>query len=364
MAEPQSNAPLRAEAGAPTSGVIHVRTRLTADFTVIANALAQRRGSAVTIGVATYILSLPDGAIVSITALCAHFTEGEILISRALRELETAGYLERRRERGPDGHVHRRTYFYDVPRGQGQPTSPPNRPVRARKSAKAEEGTPARTPQPSAPPSSAADEPVPDPSPAKSPEAWTATARPSSPPIRLDDAAPQTVVILSSLRIVDRRLILSHREVAELAPAVAQWLASGLGPQEITGLLTVGLPEYFRARPARVLAHRLREVPLPAPPAQSAPPAGPAPLPWQTCDGCERAFRAPEPSSCRDCREAAAPHTAAEVIDNHPPRQPAAPQSGDGGPAGCASQRDLPSRREGRSAAYAVRHSGIDRTWP
>ncbi|WP_327328645.1 hypothetical protein OG735_19045 [Streptomyces sp. NBC_01210] len=34
MAEPQSNAPLRADAGAPTSGVIHVRTRLTADFTV------------------------------------------------------------------------------------------------------------------------------------------------------------------------------------------------------------------------------------------------------------------------------------------------------------------------------------------
>uniref|UniRef100_UPI0019055550 DUF433 domain-containing protein n=1 Tax=Streptomyces adelaidensis TaxID=2796465 RepID=UPI0019055550 len=50
----QSNAPLRADAGAPTSGVIHVRTRLTADFTVISNALAQRRGSAVTVGVAAY----------------------------------------------------------------------------------------------------------------------------------------------------------------------------------------------------------------------------------------------------------------------------------------------------------------------
>ena len=62
MAETQSNARLCADSGLPTSGVIHVRTRLTADFTVIANALAQRRGSAVTVGVATYILSLPDGA--------------------------------------------------------------------------------------------------------------------------------------------------------------------------------------------------------------------------------------------------------------------------------------------------------------
>ncbi|MFF5040047.1 hypothetical protein [Streptomyces nigra] len=52
MADPQSNARLRADAGAPTTGVIHVRTRLTADFTVLSDALVQRRGSAVTIGAA------------------------------------------------------------------------------------------------------------------------------------------------------------------------------------------------------------------------------------------------------------------------------------------------------------------------
>ncbi|AXG55972.1 hypothetical protein SLCG_4817 [Streptomyces lincolnensis] len=123
--------------------MIHVRTRLTADFTVIANALVQRRGSAVTVGVAAYILSLPDGAIVSIAALCAHFDEGEILISRALRELESAGYLERRRERGPDGQVRTRTYFYDVPRGEGPQTPPPNRVAEARR-CRERSGTPAR----------------------------------------------------------------------------------------------------------------------------------------------------------------------------------------------------------------------------
>jgi hypothetical protein len=128
MADPQSNAPLRADAGAPTSGVIHVRTRLTADFTVISNALAQRRGSAVTVGVATYISSLPTGTLVSITALCEHFDEGEILISRALRELEAAGYLERRRERTPTGQVRTRTYFYDVPGGEPDPDPDPNGP--------------------------------------------------------------------------------------------------------------------------------------------------------------------------------------------------------------------------------------------
>ncbi|MFJ2832581.1 hypothetical protein ACIPC1_34365 [Streptomyces sp. NPDC087263] len=296
MAELHPNAPSRADTGAPTSGVIHVRTRLTADFTVIANALAQRRGSAVTVGVATYILSLPDGAIVSIAALCAHFTEGEILISRALRELEAAGYLERRRERGPDGQVRTRTFFYDVPRGQGQPIPPPTRPNR-------------RPVQPRKP----TEVPTPPPSPAAPapPPPGTVTAPEPTPPSpqaspSVDAADPQAVVILASLRIADRRLVLSRREVAELAPDVSEWLARGLRPEEITGLLTAGLPPHFRSRPARLLAHRLAELPLPAPPpAPYTPPTQQPVLPWQTCDGCERAFRAPEPSACRDCREAA-----------------------------------------------------------
>ncbi|RXS56687.1 hypothetical protein EST54_33515, partial [Streptomyces sioyaensis] len=41
------------------------------------NHLAQRAGSAVTVGVAAYILSLPDGAPITIAALCAHFSDPE-----------------------------------------------------------------------------------------------------------------------------------------------------------------------------------------------------------------------------------------------------------------------------------------------
>ncbi|MFI1360456.1 hypothetical protein ACH4TV_43810 [Streptomyces sp. NPDC020898] len=300
MAETQSNAPSRPDAGAPaasnppvtgpTSGVIHVRTRLAANFTVIANALAQRRGSAVTIGVAAYILSVPDGAPISIAALCAHFDEGEILISRALRELETAGYLERRKVRGPNGKVRTQTFFYDVPRTAADQPSPPRpQPTRPRRSEPVEDNTPAVVPAAEA--------------------ATPLDLPPVTPPLDLDEADPQAVVILASLRIVDRRLILSRSEVAELAPAVTEWLAQGLRPEEITGALTSDLPAPLRARPARILAFRLRETPLPAPPAPTGlPPVTPLPLalPWQTCDGCERAFRAAEPSACRDCRTAEA----------------------------------------------------------
>ncbi|MFH8764744.1 hypothetical protein [Streptomyces althioticus] len=268
MADSQSNARLRADAGAPRSGVIHVRTRLTADFTVVANALAQRRGSAVTVGVAVYILSLPSGTPVTIAALCAHFTEGEILISRALRELEAAGYLERRRERTPAGQIRTRTYFYDVPGGtpEPDPDGPPDPPRPSKR-------------------------PVADETPAEEPS------------VALSEADPQAISVLASLRHVDPRLVLSGREAVRLAPAVTAWLAAGVTPAQLTRTLTTGLPDRFLTRPAGLLAFRLRETPLSAPPPPE-PVARPAVPPLQTCDGCDRAFRAPAPGHCRDCRSA------------------------------------------------------------
>ncbi|MDH6568891.1 hypothetical protein M2160_003912 [Streptomyces sp. SAI-117] len=291
MADPQSNAPSRADAGAPTSGVIHVRTRLTADFTVISNALAQRRGSAVTVGVAVYISSLPDGTLVTIPALCKHFSEGEILISRALRELEAAGYLERRRERTPTGHVRTRTYFYDVPCGDPDsgpdpdPDGPPEppRPRRPRKQPVVVAVTP---------PSAAVPE----------------TARASSSPAEAEtpvppaDPDPRAVAVLAGLRRIDPRLVLSEREAARLAPAVARWLAAGMLPTHITDHLTARLPDYFLTRPVGILAYRLKETPLPVP-ARSEEPAGhPMVVPLRNCDGCDRAFRSAEPGRCRGCR--------------------------------------------------------------
>ncbi|MGP4002970.1 hypothetical protein [Streptomyces sp. 8N706] len=317
MAGPQSNARLRADAGAPTSGVIHIRTRLTADFTVIANALAQRRGSAVTVGVAAYILSLPDGASVSIAALCRHFTEGEILISRALRELEAAGYLERRRERGPGGAIRTRTYFSDVPGTREPATSPPRPRRRAAAEAPVPTVQPEAIPHAADPAAPATTDPV---HPARSAKAEPARfAQPASvpvappapegscppdtaPPPPIAEPDPRAVVILASLRIRDPRLILSRQEVDRLAPAVTQWLAQGVGQEEITDLLTTGLPDRFRARPAHILAFRLRDLPVAVPRSTAASAAHAVP-PWQTCDGgCERAFRAAEPGRCRDCR--------------------------------------------------------------
>lgn len=300
MDDPQSNARLRADAGAPTSGVIHVRTRLTAEFTVISNALAQLRGSAVTVGVAAYISSLSTGTSVSITALCEHFSEGEILISRALRELETAGYLERRRERTPTGQVRTRTYFYDVPGGDPDPApdGPPEppKPRRPRKKPAAAAVTPA-------PGACTVRETVHTPvqtEEAAEPEAGAEAA----PPVPLADTDPRAIAVLATLRRIDPRLVLSEREAARLAPAVTRWLAAGLLPTHITDHLTARLPDHFLTRPAGILAYRLKETPLPLPvlARRAEPPVRPAVVPMRNCDGCDRGFRTAEPGRCRDCR--------------------------------------------------------------
>ncbi|MFM9594705.1 hypothetical protein ACKI1J_29150 [Streptomyces scabiei] len=290
MADPQSNARLRADAGAaPTSGVIHVRTRLTADFTVLSNALVQRRGSAVTIGVAAYISSLPSGTCVSIAALCEHFDEGEILISRALRELEAAGHLERRRERTPTGQVRTRTYFYDVP--GGDPGPDPDGPPRPPAPRRHREQTAAALPAPASETVRDTAETEPD-----------AEAR-AGQPVALAGADPRAVAVLAGLRRFDPRLVLSEREAARLAPAVTRWLGAGLLPTQITDHLTARLPADLLVRPVGILAYRLKETPLLAqatgsPGTAERPPV----LSMRNCDGCDRGFRSAGHSHCRDCR--------------------------------------------------------------
>ncbi|MFF8314892.1 hypothetical protein [Streptomyces lydicus] len=260
MTSAQSNAPSPAPS-CPSSGVIHIRTRQTSHFTVLANRLAQRAGSAVTVGVAAYILSLPDGAPITIAALCAHFAEGKKALAEALRELEDEGWLERRIERGPRGRIITRTFAYDLPGAVPEPTC-------------AYEQEPEPTTEP---------EPAPSPTP---------------------EAAPEATDLLSRLPHRDRRLLLSEREITALAPAVTEWLDRGAPPQEITAALTDGLPARFTRRPARLLAHRLAAL---RPPARTGPlpqPDRSPVIPLQNCDGCDRAFRADRPGRCRGCRSA------------------------------------------------------------
>ncbi|MBM7089847.1 helix-turn-helix domain-containing protein [Streptomyces sp. NPDC014603] len=260
--------------GRRPAGVVHDHVRHTENFTVIGNDLAQHQElSLLAIGLACYIQSVRRGTAVDIKTLAARFPEGPTRIASALRELETHGYLRRTRERTSTGRIVTRTVSCNRPGHRG------SREQAAR-------SRPARRTEP--------DEPAPR-------KRLPAVPQPSRPwPVLLRTA----VDVLSGLRRHDPRLLLSATDAEHLAPGVAAWLERDLTPTAVRHALTANLPREPLARPAALLAHRLTAQLPPPPPVK--PPAAPAPgprPPLQTCDGCDRAFRAPTPGRCRDCRE-------------------------------------------------------------
>ncbi|MDX3540653.1 helix-turn-helix domain-containing protein [Streptomyces sp. MB09-01] len=236
--------------------------------------------SATAIGVAAYIQSLPDGAPVGIKALTDRFREGEVRIASALRELERHGYLERRRERLATGQVVTRTFSYNRPGVVADPAVPRPSDV---------------PPPPDDPPPPPVREPLPGPGRGRAFDALP---------------VPQAVHrgaadLLAGLRRYDSRLLLAERDLRRLVPGVSAWLERGADPEAVARALSGGLPERMRD-PASVLAYRLTALVPPHLPPDPVVRRPGRPDPFQTCDGCERAFRAPVPGRCGDCPPVAA----------------------------------------------------------
>ncbi|AOR32828.1 hypothetical protein BFF78_18720 [Streptomyces fodineus] len=306
MAEKKRNAALRPIPGVrrstTPSGVTHVRTYQSGQYVVVGNHLAQHRELSLTaIGLATHILSVPEGTPVDIRSLADRFPEGRDRIASALRELEAHGYLARVREHTESGRLVTRTYVHHAPvpdraaavaplRVAGRPA--PTTGTRDRRPEAGTEvtGTPREDDQ--APHRDAPE-----------PEAGRKERGPR------DRRHARAVALLAGLRRTDERLTLSQRQVDRLAPAVAAWFAVGITEAAVHRALSAGLPEDM-PHPAGVLAYRLRAmlpVPLPArrtPPPTTGVATGPARRsdPLQNCDGCDRAFRSPHPGRCRECR--------------------------------------------------------------
>jgi len=120
--------------------------------------------------------------------------------------------------------------------------------------------------------------------------------------------------VLASLRGLDPRLMLSEAEVRRLAPGVVKWLERGVRPHEVAAALADRLPALIERRPARILAYRLEALLPPAVEAPTPGVQGVVVLPMQTCDGCERAFRAAEPRLCAECRAGTARAGAAVTV--------------------------------------------------
>ncbi|WP_342787005.1 hypothetical protein [Streptomyces tailanensis] len=119
----------------------------------------------------------------------------------------------------------------------------------------------------------------------------------------------KAVALLVGLRRTDDRFTLSQRDVRRLTPAVIAWLDNGASRAAVHHAMTADIPALLK-NPASFLAYRLRELlppplpPLPEVPRAPAPDVEPSPS-YSMVDcagGCDRAFRAPEGTWCRDCR--------------------------------------------------------------
>jgi hypothetical protein len=288
------------------SGIVHDNIRHTTRFTVIGNHLAQHTElSLLAIGLAVHIQSLPTGARVDIKTLARKFPEGPDRIAAALRELEAHGYLRRPRERTPSGHIVTRTVSCNQPgrRTEGcadhrtEPEAQPqsrseSQPVHPTHQAPAPEE---RAPEPTRP----AHPTTPAPPNKRTPrKPLPAVPQPAYKGSGLLQAATD---LLAGLRH-HPGLLLSACDTAHLAPGVAAWLERDVSTIAVRHALTSDLPPEGLRRPAAFLAHRLAAQLPPLPPFHA--PASPPDIrhPLQNCGGCERAFRAPEPGRCRDCR--------------------------------------------------------------
>ncbi|MFI9233857.1 hypothetical protein [Streptomyces rimosus] len=336
MTRHESNARPCPPAAVSPTGVTHVRHRHDTHFTVVGNHLALHPTlSAVAIGLAVRIQALADGAHVSIRALSMQLPETEYRIARALKELEVAGYLERRRERAPGQRIVTRTTYYEhpgtrpEPGTQPLPTPRPPEPTGDKPPPDPPQEPPPQEPPPDEPPSDEPppdeplpDEPPPDEPPPDDPLPDDPPPAPRPQPVDTPEPVPPPALIptpatdlLASLRLVDARLTLSVRDVSRLAPAVVEWLDRGVPPANVVRTLASALPLGTIFRPAALLEHRLTEwLPPPLPvlplvPGTSPGSAGPAPV-RVCCTGCDRPFVDPAPpgsqdppvTRCRACR--------------------------------------------------------------
>ncbi|WP_327710525.1 helix-turn-helix domain-containing protein [Streptomyces sp. NBC_00464] len=278
----------------PPSGVEHANVRHTERFTVVGNHLSQHPElSLAARGLALHIQSLPPGAKIGIKALAARLpADSEHRIAEALRELEQHGYLKRTRVRSPEGKVYTRTVSYNHP-DPAALAKAQTQTVKPRKPRPAPAPSPKPTPAP--PPAQLAE-------PAPLPRVPAPTAKkPPRPPLPQPlNPRPQLLqaaaLLLVGLQNQDAELVLTEEQIDFLAPGVAAWFERDASPAAVRKALTEDLPRPVRF-PAQLVRHRLT-VSLPS---GRSLPAAFRPVPMQNCDGCDRAFRAPEPGSCDEC---------------------------------------------------------------
>ncbi|MET8544066.1 hypothetical protein ABZW03_25960 [Kitasatospora sp. NPDC004799] len=289
----------------------HVR-----NFTVLPNAVLQyRRLSYTARGLLADLLSRPDGWREDGRHMADTSPQGRGAVRRALKELAEAGYYRVEKIRMPDGTIITETHVYDTPQ-LARPSATP--PASGEAAAGRAVGPVVKDRhQESSLPTSPADD--------VGPEGREAVSE--------TEEVREAVATLFRVIRPEPRLRLGEAEARELAPLVAQWLARGSTPADLTHALLPGLPTPMHSA-AAVLRYRLEHKMPPARPV-ARPPAR-----YAECAQCHDPV--PRPGICRPCAGLAA-------------RTPTIGQGADVAAAGAARVRTaLRSAMTGRRPARAA----------
>ncbi|MET9293865.1 hypothetical protein [Streptomyces sp. NPDC003077] len=194
---PRTHAPVRR----PSAGGVEKVTEYHHDrYEIVGHHLSRHPElDLLAIGLGVHIQSLPPGSPVDIKTLAARFPQGRRLIAAALRQLEDCGYLERARERTPDGRIVTRTTYYNHPEAtRARRAGEPHVPERPGTGGKPERPAPGHLPAPMADtphrpsrPTNAAPPPPPPAPPGHSPSSQPSVSEAPEAP---SSAAPRTTL--------------------------------------------------------------------------------------------------------------------------------------------------------------------------
>lgn len=282
------------------------RIRHTRAYVQIPNGIAQDSSMSLeALGLLTYLLSLPDANRATVERIASRVPNGRRVVSNAMNELITHGYVLRTRVQDPEtGRWVTLTSVSDTPIGSSHPSDriptvglPTGQVVGGYpkgKDAGSNDLPPVEASQQE--PEGANEEREGE---EESPQRKAITEAAAA----LTERAVKT---LARLAIHDVRLLLSPRECQRLAPQVVPWLSEGFNETEVISALTRALPAEIGSA-AALVTFRLRnfqpehETPV----KRSETPSGPVQRPVRNeCPECRAPYRAGHPGGlCRDCRE-------------------------------------------------------------
>ncbi|MET9729325.1 hypothetical protein ABZZ79_01280 [Streptomyces sp. NPDC006458] len=276
-------------------------------------------------GLLGHLLSLPDGAKVTVERVCVEVEEGRERVRKAMGQLETLGYVRRVRRQLEGGLWSTVLHVSDVPMTEAPAELPNDRfPTVGEPKGRAVGAPPVggKELRKELPPTPVAKK-------AEQGPAEQRQGREGDSPKRDEKQSEQLDRALSLLRrlgLSEARLEVSAAHALDVAPLVVEWFARGLTDLEVRTALVAGLPEHVKS-PRALLKHRLTAM-LPewrytAPDGPSAPRGVRERV---ECVDCGRWLPEGAPMGyCRDCKPAeplaATRAPAAVVIDNRAGRE-------------------------------------------